>query len=96
MDVYNSTFGLVGCEVRKPYFFCYCPESAWTFRLCVLCVSIASRILVHIIITELSHSRAYFVLEFNAPLCGIKRITEYLENIFSIFVNILNAIGMAR
>ena len=21
MDVYNSTFGLVGCEVRKPYFF---------------------------------------------------------------------------
>ena len=61
-----------------------------------LCVSIASRILVHIIITLLSHSRGYFVLEFNAPLRGIKKITEYLENIFSIFVNILNAIGMAR
>ena len=44
-----------------------------------LCVSIASTILVHIIITELSHSRAYFVLEFNAPLRGIKKITEYKE-----------------
>ena len=49
----------------------------------------------------LSHT---ILFSINAPLCGIKNITEYKEYIFSIFVNILDDIedgalkekGMAR
>ena len=37
-------------------------------------------------------TRSHDSLFNNAPLCGIKNITEYKEYVFSIFVNILDTI----